>query len=251
MLHIDHLLDRKTADLSGGEMQRVSIGRAIVRRPRVFLMDGSLSNLDAKLRESLRVELKHLQKTRGVTTLFVTHDQIEALTMADRLAVLSEGRIIQVGIPEDIHDRPATTYVAQLVGTPRINLVKAARSNGRLRLRRGAVGFAAPSTFDLPEEFLLDGEHRGEIILTEPLGVETIVHLRTGDEVLLSILWGFSHLSIGEEVAFTVGDECLQFFRRKPDCPGGLVRAGVNTWVWFLAATERLAVVPKLGWVWC
>lgn len=124
------------------------------------------------------------------------------------------------------------------------------------------MGFAAPSTFDLPEEFLLgirpedvvirlDGEHRGEIILTEPLGVETIVHLRTGDEVLLSILWGFSHLSIGEEVAFTVGDERLQFFRRKPDCPGGLVRAGVNTWVWFSAATERLAVVPKLGWVWC
>ena len=116
-----------------------------------------------------------------------------------RLAVLSEGRIIQVGIPEDIHDRPATTYVVQLVGTPRINLVAAARSNGRLRLCRGAVGFAAPGTFDLPEEFLLgirpedvvirlDGEHRGEIILTEPLGVETIVHLRTGDEVLLSIL---------------------------------------------------------------
>ena len=139
-----------------------------------------------------------------------------------RLAVLSEGRIIQVGIPEDIHDRPATTYVAQLVDTPRINLVEAARSNGRLR--RGAVGFAAPGTFDLPEEFLLgirpedvvirlDGEHRGEIILTEPLGVETIVHLRTGDEVLLSILWGFSHLSVGEEVAFTVGDERLQLFR--------------------------------------
>ena len=93
MLHIGHLLDRKTADLSGGEMQRVSIGRAIARRPRVFLMDGPLSNFDAKLRESLRVELKHLQKTRGVTTLFVTHDQIEALTMTDRFAVLSEGRI--------------------------------------------------------------------------------------------------------------------------------------------------------------
>lgn len=223
MLHIDHLLDRKTANLPGGEMQRVLIGRAIVRRPRVFLMDGPLSNLDAKLRESLRVELKHLQKIQGVTTLFVTHDQIEALTMADRLAVLSEGRIIQVGIPEDVYDRTATTYVAQLVGTPRIDLVEAVRSKGRLRLRRGCGGVAAPSTFDLPEEFLLgsrledvvirlDGEHRGEIILTEPLGVETIVHLRTGDEVLLSILWGFSHLSTGEEVAFTVDDERLQFF---------------------------------------
>lgn len=114
MLHIDHLLGRKTANLSGGGMQRVSIGRAIVRRPRVFLMDGPLSNLDARLRESLRVELKHLQ-IQGVTTLFVTHDQIEALTM--RLSVLSEGRSIQDGTPEDIYDRPATTYVAQLVGT--------------------------------------------------------------------------------------------------------------------------------------
>ncbi len=161
MLHVDHLLDRKTANLSGGEMQRVSIGRAIVRRPRMFLMDGPLSNLDAKLRESLRVELKHLQKTQGVTTLFVTHDQIEALTMADRLAVLSEERIIQVGIPEDIHDHPATTYVAQLVGTRRINWVEAARPNGRLRLRRGAVGFAAPSTFYLPKGCLTQHPPRG------------------------------------------------------------------------------------------
>jgi multiple sugar transport system ATP-binding protein len=96
-LRITHLLKRKTAHLSGGEMQRVSIGRAIVRSPRVFLMDEPLSNLDAKLREALRVELQHLQKTQGSTTLFVTHDQIEALTMADRIAILNEGKIIQVG----------------------------------------------------------------------------------------------------------------------------------------------------------
>ena len=96
-LRIAHLLDRKTAKLSGGEMQRVSIGRAIVRNPRVFLMDEPLSNLDAKLRESLRVELQHLQKTQRSTTLFVTHDQIEALTMADRIGVLNEGRLVQVG----------------------------------------------------------------------------------------------------------------------------------------------------------
>ncbi|MGB2911511.1 MAG: ABC transporter ATP-binding protein, partial [Anaerolineales bacterium] len=96
-LHIDHLLDRKTAYLSGGEMQRVSLGRAMVRQPRIFLMDEPLSNLDAKLREALRVELQHLQKTEGSTTLFVTHDQIEALTMADRIAVLNEGSIVQIG----------------------------------------------------------------------------------------------------------------------------------------------------------
>ena len=96
-LRIDHLLKRKTAHLSGGEMQRVSIGRAIVRTPRLFLMDEPLSNLDAKLREALRVELQHLQKVHGITTLFVTHDQIEALTMADRIAVLDNGRLIQIG----------------------------------------------------------------------------------------------------------------------------------------------------------
>jgi multiple sugar transport system ATP-binding protein len=124
-LRISHLFERKTARLSGGEMQRVAIGRAIVRQPRIFLMDEPLSNLDAKLRESLRVELQHLQKTQGDTTLFVTHDQIEALTMADRIAVLDKGRIIQVGTPADIYDRPATTFVATLVGTPRINLMDA------------------------------------------------------------------------------------------------------------------------------
>jgi multiple sugar transport system ATP-binding protein len=110
-LRITHLLERKTAHLSGGEMQRVTIGRAIVRDPRVFLMDEPLSNLDAKLRESLRVELQHLQKTHGSTTLFVTHDQIEALTMGDRIAVLNKGRIVQIGTPEDIYDRPRFIYL--------------------------------------------------------------------------------------------------------------------------------------------
>ena len=126
-LRIGHLLERKTARLSGGEMQRVSIGRAIVRDPQIYLMDEPLSNLDAKLRESLRIELKHLQKTRASTTLFVTHDQIEALTMADRIAVLRGGRIVQIGTPHDIYDRPATTFVAQLVGSPRINLCRRPR----------------------------------------------------------------------------------------------------------------------------
>jgi ABC-type sulfate/molybdate transport systems ATPase subunit len=139
VLRIGHLLERKTAKLSGGEMQRVSIGRAIVRHPRVYLMDEPLSNLDAKLREALRVELSHLQRTQGSTTLFVTHDQIEALTMADRIGVLNHGRIVQIGTPEDIYDRPATTFVAQLVGTPKINLLNAATENGTLSLQESDV----------------------------------------------------------------------------------------------------------------
>src|SRR5512146_943749 len=153
-LRIGHLLKRKTAHLSGGEMQRVSIGRAIVREPRLFLMDEPLSNLDAKLREALRVELQHLQKTQGSTTLFVTHDQIEALTMADRIAVLHEGRVVQQGTPDDIYDLPATTFVAQLVGTPKINLLPATRADGTVRVKDSKVTVPAPR-LALPDSFLL------------------------------------------------------------------------------------------------
>jgi multiple sugar transport system ATP-binding protein len=220
-LRVTHLLERKTARLSGGEMQRVSIGRAIVREPKVFLMDEPLSNLDAKLRESLRVEIKHLQKTQGITTLFVTHDQIEALTMADRLAVLDHGKIVQLGTPEDIYDRPATTFVAQLVGTPRINLFSAVRENGKLKTKTGNIAFdvSQPLPNDVtvgirPEDIQLqpDGTFKAKVRLTEPLGVETIVHLQNGDNTLLSIIPGTEHISVGEEVHFDIASNRLHFF---------------------------------------
>jgi multiple sugar transport system ATP-binding protein len=222
-LRISHLLDRKTVNLSGGEMQRVSIGRAIVREPRIFLMDEPLSNLDAKLREALRVELQHLQKTLGSTTLFVTHDQIEALTMADRIAVLNEGRIIQVGTPEDIYDRPATTFVAQLVGTPRINLYDARRDDGKVHIEDSELNLPAPPDCELPEKLLLgvrpedvnpgsDGEFSGKLTLTEPLGVETILHIKTGEQTLLSLVPGMTSLQIGDEVRFDIVSERLHCF---------------------------------------
>jgi multiple sugar transport system ATP-binding protein len=221
-LRISHLLKRKTAHLSGGEMQRVSIGRAIVRNPRVFLMDEPLSNLDAKLREALRVELKHLQKTQGSTTLFVTHDQIEALTMADRIAVLSEGRIIQEGTPDDIYDRPATTYVAQLVGTPRINLFEASRENGTVRVKGSELHIPAPSA-TLPASFLLGirpedvkpdpgGQFGGTVVLTEPLGAETILHIESGEQTLLCLVPGMTSLRLGGEVRFNIVQEKLHCF---------------------------------------
>src|SRR5262245_30826844 len=115
-LRIEHLLERKTDRLSGGEMQRVSIGRAIVREPRVFLMDEPLSNLDAKLREILRAELKELQMKLGATFLYVTHDQVEAMSMGDRIGVLNHGRIVQIGTPHEIYNRPRDTFVATFVG---------------------------------------------------------------------------------------------------------------------------------------
>lgn len=221
-LRISHLLERKTANLSGGEMQRVSIGRAIVREPRVFLMDEPLSNLDAKLREALRVELQHLQKTQGSTTLFVTHDQIEALTMADRIAVLNEGRVVQVGTPDDIYDRPVNTFVARLVGTPRINLLDAARSNGALRVKGSSLSVAAPDA-TLPESFRMgirpedvtpdeSGEYTGRVALIEPLGVETILHLEVGEQTLLSLVPGMMPVKIGENVRFSIKPERLHYF---------------------------------------
>lgn len=220
-LRITHLLDRKTARLSGGEMQRVSIGRAIVREPRMFLMDEPLSNLDAKLRESLRVELQHLQKTQGNTTLFVTHDQIEALTMADRIAVLNEGHIIQIGTPNDIYDRPASTFVATLVGTPRINLFKAARDNGTVLIENSELHI--PSATNTPAQLLLgirpedvkpaaDGQFAGKLILTEPLGVETILHIQSGGQTLLSLVPGMTHFKLNDTIRFNLAQDRLHYF---------------------------------------
>jgi multiple sugar transport system ATP-binding protein len=223
-LHIDHLLDRTTAHLSGGEMQRVSLGRALVRDPRIYLMDEPLSNLDAKLREVLRVELQHLQKTEGSTTLFVTHDQTEALTMGDRIAVLNEGHIEQIGTPEDIYDRPATTFVAKLVGTPRINLVQGSPENGSFHAIGTAVRLPLPPGNDLPSSFLLgirpedveirnEGDFAGSIQLIEPLGVETIIHVNTGERTLLSLVPGMTDLKVDDNVRFNIVRERLHFFR--------------------------------------
>jgi multiple sugar transport system ATP-binding protein len=226
MLHITHLLQRKTGKLSGGEMQRVSIGRAIVREPRVFLMDEPLSNLDAKLRETLRVELQHLQKQKGVTMLYVTHDQVEAMTMADRIGVLDHGHLIQLGSPDDIYDRPSTTFVAQLVGTPRINLIKAERENGYLRLVGSQVRLPVPPELNAalgdkfqfgirPEDVRLvngTGEFSGQIVLTEPLGVETIVHIQSGAQTLVSTVPGISPLKLGDVVHFDLNKARAHYF---------------------------------------
>ena len=224
ILRITQLLERKTANLSGGEMQRVSLGRAIVREPRVFLMDEPLSNLDAKLRESLRVELKHIQKTQGITTLFVTHDQVEALTMAERIAVLNKGRIVQIGTPTDIYDRPATIFVAQLVGVPRINLVEAKRDNGTLSITNSPIRLPVPATGDLPGTFNLgvrpehvqpdpQGEFSGRLALIEPLGVESILHIRVGEQSLVATVPGITQYKLKDEVRFNLVRERLHYFR--------------------------------------
>jgi len=130
VLHIESKLARKATALSGGEMQRVAIGRALVRQPRVFLMDEPLSSLDAKLREELRIELKRLQRDLGATVIYVTHDQVEATTLADRIGILEGGRLLQVDTPQQIYDEPQSLQVAQRLGSPHINLLPAAWMNG-------------------------------------------------------------------------------------------------------------------------
>jgi len=227
ILRITHLLERKTSNLSGGEMQRVSIGRAIVRQPRLFLMDEPLSNLDAKLRESLRIELQHIQKEQGSTTLFVTHDQVEALTMADRIAVLNQGRIVQIGSATDIYDHPATIFVAQLVGTPRINLMNAVRENGSVMVKDSTISVEIGNRLEsIPAECLLgvrpedirpkaDGAYRGEITLVEPLGVETILHIRSGTQTILGSVSGMSDWKLGQNIQFDIVYDRLHFFNKQ------------------------------------
>ncbi|HET6526560.1 sn-glycerol-3-phosphate ABC transporter ATP-binding protein UgpC [Sphingopyxis sp.] len=145
ILNIEALLDRKPAELSGGQRQRVAIGRAIVRQPQIFLFDEPLSNLDADLRVRMRYEFAELHRQLGTTTLYVTHDQVEAMTLADRIIVMRGGRIEQVGTPRELYDRPANIFVAQFLGTPRMNILPATMAeDGRAMLADGR-GIALPA----------------------------------------------------------------------------------------------------------
>ena len=143
MLAIEPLLDKKPAQISGGQRQRVALGRALIRRPNIFLMDEPLSNLDLKLRERTRTELKKLHETLPVTTVYVTHDQAEALVLSDRIGIMNGGDLVQVGSPQAIYDRPSTVFVAKFVGTPSINLLSVS-SRERRRHPGAAVGRWGP-----------------------------------------------------------------------------------------------------------
>jgi len=181
LLNIERYLERPPSRLSGGEMQRVAIGRAIVRRPRLFLMDEPLTNLDAKLREALRVELVELRRSLGIPMLYVTHDQTEALSMADRIVVLAEGRVLQSGPPEQIYDQPASPTVALQLGQPRINLLPVRRVGDVWTTEDGtpvmpaAPGSASVATLGIrPEHVAPDGgSHEGVVRVVEYMGATT------------------------------------------------------------------------------
>jgi multiple sugar transport system ATP-binding protein len=197
LLHIDHMLDRRPAALSGGQRQRVAIGRAIVRQPKVFLFDEPLSNLDAQLRHEMRTEIKKLHQRLGATIIYVTHDQVEAMTLADRIAVLSAGKLMQYDTPDAIYNQPAALFVAGFTGAPPMNLVDcslyqrevdlggarfalptelATRAFGKSKLKFGVRPENLTITRQSDDSAALDAE----VLLLEPLGSETLVTFRVG-----------------------------------------------------------------------
>jgi len=198
VLRIPHKLDNKATALSGGEMQRVSIGRALVRNPRIYLMDEPLSSLDAKLRAEMRVELKRIHQDLGATFLYVTHDQIEAMTMASHVGVLDQGRLVQFGSPRDIYENPVSSYVATRLGQPRINLLPAALFGG---------GPAGASQIGLrPEHIRLGDGQPATVTRVEHLGDQTRLHLDLAGHALVTLAAAHTALAVGAPVAVAPQD---------------------------------------------
>ena len=218
---IAHLLDRRPGQLSGGQQQRCALARAIVRSPKLFLLDEPLSNLDARLRMQTRVELKKLQRTLGVTAIYVTHDQEEAMTLSDRMAIFMAGRIVQVGSPEEVYRRPVSTAVAGFLGSPPMNLVEAMLDGDRLELAGTCVslprridGFRGPVTVGIrPADigFAEDGIP-GTVELAELLGDDMIVDLRVGGTLLKARQMLNRRFAEGETVRLAVDWRRAHFF---------------------------------------
>lgn len=210
MLHIEDKLDNRATALSGGQMQRVSIGRALVRRPNSYLMDEPLSSLDAKLREDLRVEIKRIQQELGATILYVTHDQTEALTLADRIGVLEEGRLLQVAPPEEIYARPATIRVAQRLGSPTINTFAAARLPALAPARAQTL---AVRPEDIRLATAVNGDaHPGVVRQVAHAGAESVLLVDCLGETLRVLASGTATPAVGSDVGVTFRPEGVMGF---------------------------------------
>lgn len=198
LLKIENKLNNKATQLSGGEMQRVSLGRALVRNPSIYLMDEPLSSLDAKLKEELRVELKKIQADLNATILYVTHDQIEATTMADRIGVLKEGILTQVGTPQEIYEEPNSIYVANRLGSPKINILKNKQIENSKNSSASYVGIR-------PEDIKIDqdGSYDVKIETTELLGAETLVSFKS--DKINGILLTQENVNVGEGDNIKIG----------------------------------------------
>ncbi len=239
-LQIEELLDRKPKQLSGGQRQRVAVGRAIIRKPKVFLMDEPLSNLDAKLRNSTRAELSALQRRLKTTTLYVTHDQIEAMTLGHRIAVMRDGKIEQLGIPKEVYGKPRTTFVAGFIGTPPMNLIYGTLkedTDGFLIVTENNDRFSIPSTYpnkDLlskhngeplvlgfrPENASLvdndeDATYEGTVQFAEAVGSSTNLHIICGNEKLIVQLEGYQVIPVDTNIKIKVNGSDIHIFRQK------------------------------------
>lgn len=220
MVELGDLLDRLPKELSGGQRQRVALARAVVRRPTVFLMDEPLSNLDAKLRVSTRAQIKNLQHELAVTTIYVTHDQIEAMTLADRVVVMNKGEIQQIGTPTDIYDNPANTFVASFIGSPAMNLVTGKLTDGLFEAANvriaGIKGENGPLTIGFRAEDVSVVRAKAEISAPvysmELLGDATQVSVRSGEVILSAKAPKDFRIEIGEQVGVELkAEDCHRF----------------------------------------
>ncbi|PLP59990.1 ABC transporter [Mesorhizobium loti] len=227
-LHLEALLDRQPRALSGGQRQRVAMGRAMVREPRAFLFDEPLSNLDAKLRHHMRIELRQLHKSLGATSIYVTHDQIEAMTMADRIVVMNRGKVEQIGTPLELFDRPANTFVAGFLGSPTINFAKARLSAGSkdVTFEDGIYPLALNGASDIAAQDVIAGvrpQHieivatdvaplKGTVVLVEHTGCETNVILDVGNSEWTVQTLSRHRLNQGEQVGLKFDPAHLHLF---------------------------------------
>ncbi|MES3038852.1 MAG: sn-glycerol-3-phosphate ABC transporter ATP-binding protein UgpC [Bdellovibrionota bacterium] len=221
-LDIEHLLDRKPKALSGGQRQRVAMGRAIVRNPKVFLFDEPLSNLDAQLRSRMRIEIKKLMRDLKATTIYVTHDQTEAMTMADRIVVLKNGEVMQIGTPEMLYNKPGSVFVAQFIGSPSMNIITSVVEGGSVMLSAESkipTSLMKDGKIILgirPEDFHLGADLpivvSGTVNVAEFLGHATLIEFQCGDFALQALVNGNHKTLEGKKTTFSVSPDSLHFF---------------------------------------
>ncbi|MCV0426974.1 MAG: sn-glycerol-3-phosphate ABC transporter ATP-binding protein UgpC [Roseibium sp.] len=223
VLDMDNLLDRKPSQLSGGQRQRVAIGRAMVRNPAVFLFDEPLSNLDAQLRTQMRLEIKKLHQKVGNTIIFVTHDQVEAMTLADRIVIMKDGFIQQIGTPEEVFHNPVNAFVAQFIGAPSMNMLEATGNGQDLSLRNGEKLPLQVTTLTgqkllvgiRPDDLVLHPETpliTGNISVREPLGSETLIYVSSSHGEIVARVPGKDAPRVGEEVHLGANPDSLHVF---------------------------------------
>ena len=233
LLQIDHLLDRKPSQLSGGQQQRVALGRALVKEPDVLLLDEPLSNLDAKLRILMRAELKRLQKELKITTVYVTHDQVEAMSMADKIAVMNAGRLQQYAEPHELYNKPANLFVAGFIGAPPMNFIEGSirEVNGNyyfdagvftLKLSDELGELVASKSTDVilgfrPEHVIISlieksNTIKGTIYVTEPLGRDMVVNVKIGNLIIKALTEPNPTLSPGKTVWLVISEDKMHFF---------------------------------------